>query len=250
MASKNISLDNRVISSEKYFEWLVNFTDTFESKAWDDENVIYAHSNISQYDLEFARLLLKFNTYVARLAEEQYVTSLPHGRLEIYRYHIKLCNNFYEISAIDHGSCIATIKKISNPNKSFVYVDEKMPIEERKKRELVQYILLNKDVKLPESVYSVHIAHACTIAAINQSGSSSFNLWYGNGDKQKIIILDASSEKLEELETDFFGIRDTGHNDIPKDTLVALSLGVMSKENALKYIEGCTLHTGAVNGKH
>jgi len=229
----------RIVKSDKYLDWIVEFTDFTATKSWDDETACYAKCGFSEYDMNNVILFGTFIQYVLDLAKDQYVVSLPHNKYTDYRYNFQLRNNFYEISRVGDG-CINVIKKITQPEGKPIYIDEKIDPKEKKDREFVQYILVNKDIEVPASVFAVHIAHACTICAMKESKKPAYDVWYN--DKQKIVILDASQEKMEELEMVAYGIRDTGHNDIPKNSLIALSLGIIPKAKALLLTKGCTLH--------
>ena len=228
------------IKTKTFLDWLIEFTDRTKNKTWDDETAEFSVGHFSERDMKNVSLLGCFAIHIQDLAHSQNILSLPCNRTEEFKYHIKINDNFYEIYLLASNGFITVIKKIDEPTDSFVYVNEKINKDVFNKREFVQYILLNNELNLPESVYSVHIAHACTICAMKENKEEKFNLWF-NG-KQKIIILDAPQKDMEKLEKNFYGIRDVGHNDIPKDSLVALSLGIQQKDKAIKYIKNCKLH--------
>ncbi len=230
----------KIVKSPKYWDWLVNFTECTYAKCWDSETAqLQKIGGYTQFDMNNVLLFPTFTEFVNDLAREQYVVSLPHNKYTTYRLDIKLRNNFYEISLVGHG-CINVIKKIDKPEGKPIYIDEKIDPQEIKDREFIQYILVNKDLNVPANVFAVHIAHATTICAMTESKKAAFDVWYNS--KQKIVILDAPQEKLEEMESVGYGIRDTGHNDIPKNSLIALSLGIIPKAKALTLTQGCTLH--------
>ena len=229
----------RIIKSDKYLDWIVDFTNKTPEKCWDDESANFYRAYLTQYDMNNVALFNIFVKYVLELATKQYVVSLPHHKLSDFRYNIKLRGNFYEVSLVSH-SCINTIKQIREPEGKPIFIDEPIDPKELKDREFIQYILVNKDLQVPSSVLAVHIAHACTICTMEEKEKPAFNMWF-NG-KQKIVILDASKEQMEQLEPVSYGIRDTGHNDIPKNSLIAISLGIIPKKKALILTEGCTLH--------
>lgn len=229
----------KIVKSEKYLKWITDFTDQTPTRSWDDETAHMQKKTFNQYDMNNVMLFSFFIEYVRDLAQKQYVVSLPHTKFVDFRYDISLNDRYYEVLVTGHG-CISVIKEIEYPEGKLIYVDTPIDPKELRDREFIQYILVNKDLDIPTSVFAVHIAHACTICVMKEKDKPAFGVWYN--DKQKIIILDAPQEKMEALESVGYTIRDTGHNDIPKNALVALSLGIIPKAKALKITSGCTLH--------
>jgi PTH2 family peptidyl-tRNA hydrolase len=109
--------------------------------------------------------------------------------------------------------------------------------------ELIQYIIVNKDLNMSAGKIATQVGHVCTICAYeewfcNASDTDEFqkfNEWFF-GDQKK-IILGASQSVLEKLELQFYGIRDKGYTEIPENSLTAVSLGIMTKEEARPYIK-------------
>lgn len=230
----------KIVHSKKYLEWLVEFTDAQPNCAWDDEAIEFS-PYFSNYDKKYAALFSIFQTELEKLAKEQFVISLNTNKYEYIKYHFKLRGNYYETVILDGNGRISTIKKITTPCENFIYVDEKIPPEIKKERELIEFIIINKDINITDPQYAVHIAHVCTNAALSQSKEEKFKIWYQNGKNQKKIILKASENILLELEDKFFATHDIGHNDIPQNALIAVSLGILSRKEAKKYIEHCEL---------
>ena len=229
----------RIVRSDKYLNWLVEFTECTYNKCWDDETVEYSKVGCSEYDINNARLFSTFVDYARELAEKQYVVTLPHQKHADYRFDIKLRGNYYEITCLN-SRCVYVIKKIYEPEGKLVFIDEPIDSKTLKDREFIQYILVNKDIDVPASVLAVHVAHATTICAMKEQKKAAFDIWYKNN--QKVVILDASKEKIEEMEKVGYGIRDTGHNNIPKNSLIAISLGIIPRAKALTLTKNCTLH--------
>lgn len=229
----------KIVKSEKYLDWLVDFTDQTPTRSWDDETAHMQKKTFNQYDMNHVLLFGTFMDYVCELARKQYVVSLPHTKYVDARYNIAVKDRIYEVMITGQG-CVNVIKEIDQPEGKLVYIDKPIDQKELRNREFIQYILVNKDIDVPKSVFAVHIAHACTICAMQEKDRPAFDIWYK--DKQKIVILDASQEKMEQLESVGYTIRDTGHNDIPKNSLIAMSLGVIPKSKALIITDGCTLH--------
>ena len=101
-----------------------------------------------------------------------------------------------------------------------------------KDRELVEYIVVNKDsvkeYNITTEKIAVHTAHAATIFACENYGNPLFREWYGDGTIQKKVILQAHEKEIKKIK--YYGVEDIGYNQVPKGTLIAVSLGIMTKE--------------------
>lgn len=234
--NKNI----KIVHSKKYLDWLVEFTESQSNKMWDEESIVYSNYN-SNYDKKYAKLLLLFQDELIKLAKEQFVLSLPTNKYESFKYHFKLRSNYYETTLLNGNGAVGVIKKINNPCNNFIYVDEKIPPEIKKDRELIEFIIINKDLELTAAQYAVHISHVSTKAAMSELKTEQFKIWYQDGVNQKKILLKADVKTLENLEKKFYSSRDTGHNNIKENELIAVSLGILSRKEAKKYIENCEL---------
>ncbi|MDZ5471588.1 aminoacyl-tRNA hydrolase [Bacillus sp. 31A1R] len=103
--------------------------------------------------------------------------------------------------------------------------------------EIVQYFIVNKDVKMSSGKVAAQVAHAATISTINMVSSQNskfpdyfndFVKWYQSGMKK--VILKGSEEELKKLEeSGFYCIRDAGHTEIEKGTLTVVALPPMPK---------------------
>lgn len=97
--------------------------------------------------------------------------------------------------------------------------------------ELVQYIIINKDLGMSPGKIAAQAGHVCTICAVKLGNTSAFKIWY-NGSQKK-IVLGAHQKDMEKLEADgYFSVRDLGLTEIPQNSLTAISLGIMTKEKA------------------
>ena len=54
----------------------------------------------------------------------------------------------------------------------------------------------------------------------------------------------AKTKKLEELEENFYSVRDLGFTEVENGTLLAVSLGIMSRKEAKPFIKGMQLWKG------
>lgn len=96
--------------------------------------------------------------------------------------------------------------------------------------ELVQYIIVNKDLSMSAEKIAAQVGHVCTICAVEQVTNQNFVKWYSGS--QKKIILQAHESVLRKLENEYFSIRDIGLTEIEPNSLTAVSLGVMTREQA------------------
>ena len=114
--------------------------------------------------------------------------------------------------------------------------------------ELVQYIIVNKDLNMSPGKIAAQVGHVCTICSIEEDKPDpndvdddgikkliKFNTWYSKG--QKKIILEGHQNTLEKLEKDFYAIRDFGLTEIESNSLTAISLGVLTRAEAEPYIK-------------
>lgn len=231
----------KVVRSKKYLDWLVDFTSMQSNNSWDDEEIAFSH-HFSGYDKKYANLLSTFQKMLIELAQEQFILSLPTHKYEYFKYQFKLREYFYETSQIFGSGTICVIKQIDKPDGDFIYVDEKMPANEKKERELIEFVIVNDELNLTAAQYAVHVSRVAIKSILEQQNTDKFRIWNKDGVNQKQIILKANGETLLKLEEKgFISSRDVGHHDIPKDALVAVSLGIMSRGEALSYTKDCEL---------
>ena len=99
-------------------------------------------------------------------------------------------------------------------------------------QELVQYIVVNKDIPLSVGKIATHVAHASIIMTLAEHETEKFFQWYDSGNMQRKIILKAKQKDLEKLEEKYYSVRDRGFYETEADTLVAVSLPIMTREEA------------------
>ena len=108
---------------------------------------------------------------------------------------------------------------------------------------LVQYYIVNQDLNMSKGKISAQVAHVATIIAFenlynckNANKHVKFMEWYKND--QKKIILRGKQKDLEKLiEQGFYFIRDNGLTEIANGSLTCVSLGVMKRSEAQKYVK-------------
>ena len=103
---------------------------------------------------------------------------------------------------------------------------------DNKKHELIQYIIVNKDLNMSTGKIASQVGHVCTVCAVHSTVNHivEFDDWY-NGEQKK-IILQAHQNVLEKLENNYYSIRDKGYTEIEPNSLTAVSLGIMTREQA------------------
>lgn len=230
-----------IVKSEEYINWLCDFINIH--KYFSDETWLYKREEISEEDYSNVELISTFFYYIGELADKQFILEESEDGYDT-TYYFKVKNKFYEITTIVGQGAITSIKEIEYSSEHlYILIDEEVNSDELKERELVQYIIINKDYigKIDSAKFGVHIGHACTICALAEQNNSNFKKWYQNGKLQKKIILTASTRKLEKLEKDFYSVRDLGFTEVENGTLLAVSLGIMSRKEAKPFVKGMQL---------
>ena len=122
--------------------------------------------------------------------------------------------------------------------------------------EIVQYFIVNSEIKISAPKLSAQIGHVATIITheitkrmyqpltgeyINPNiliNIDDWIKWYDNGKNQKKIILAGKEKQLLKLiDQGFYYIRDNGNNELPPLTLTAVGLPPMKRSEAQKYIK-------------
>lgn len=122
-----------------------------------------------------------------------------------------------------------------------------MNLRQKNPLELVQYLVINTDLEMPPGKISAQTGHAIDKVAHNMMwlGIGShfsdeaylrYEQWH-NGDAAK-IVLRAHQKDLQKLaDLGFVSVIDKGYTEIPKNSLTCVSLGVMTRQEALPYIK-------------
>jgi len=109
--------------------------------------------------------------------------------------------------------------------------------------ELILYFIVNQELNMSKGKIAVQVAHVATIIAFenlynckNANEHIKFMEWYKND--QKKIVLRGKQKDLEKLvEQGFYYIRDNGLTEVAHGSLTCVSLGVMRKSEAQKYVK-------------
>ena len=131
--------------------------------------------------------------------------------------------------------------------------------------EIVQYFVVNSEIKISAPKLSAQIGHVATIITheitklMYQSLSENkvyinpnimINIddwikWYDNGKNQKKIILKGKEKQLLKLiDQGFYYIRDNGLTELLPNTLTVCGLPPMKRSEAQKYVKRLQLYKG------
>lgn len=161
-----------------------------------------------------------------------------------YAYLYAVFNNIYaELTLLIGQGSFCSLKRCNKENvdiEKLVFLDNNSvtaeELETRKRiissRELIEYIVVNKDaVRMqhitPEKI-AIHAAHAATIFALECKDTDEFSFWYKEGKVQKKVLLQASEKEIRKLK--YYGVEDIGCNQVEAGTLIAVSLGIMTRK--------------------
>ncbi|UII54346.1 peptidyl-tRNA hydrolase [Cytobacillus spongiae] len=100
---------------------------------------------------------------------------------------------------------------------------------------LVQYFIVNSDLKMSTGKVAAQVAHAATVSALTYMKELTFKEWLEMG--QTKIVLKAKEANLIKLkEAGFIYILDAGKTEIPSGSLTVVALPPMEKEEAKKLV--------------
>lgn len=219
------------VKTDEYLDWIVEFSD--KQLSWTNETIL--NKDIKETDKKQIELLSYFCAYVEMKANEQNIFIT-----EEISYIIKIRKKFYNINKVEGPEPLIEMKKIEYDNTSpYVKMDEELTEQDILDSELIEYIIINKNLvnKISAAKIGVHIGHVCTIVAVEQSNELKFIRWYKNKESQKKVILQASEAKLKELSKDFYSVCDLGYTEVEPNTLIAVSLGILTRKEALPYVK-------------
>lgn len=100
--------------------------------------------------------------------------------------------------------------------------------QEQITKDLVMYILVNKDITISPGKLAGQVGHAVE-TYMNQLADKSIVEEHMK-NSQKKIVLRCSQKKLEELEKEgYVSIRDNGLTELPPKTLTCVNLGIIDR---------------------
>lgn len=180
-----------------------------------DENIKYNDKNISY-----------LMSYIMDIADNQNIDYSSDENSSIAFDAYILLNDLYLKGFIIAGQ--GTYSELKVVNKEDVNMNKLIKIVDNKE-ELIQYIVVNKDaIKkyhiTPEKL-GVHTAHATTCMLMEEKDREIVRQWYNGA--QKKVLLEAPEKDIKKIE--YYGIEDIGYNQVPKGTLIAVSLKIMTR---------------------
>ena len=223
------------VKTKEYLEWLINFIEKAENNFFTDEDAAY-NDNLDVSDKNKATAISYYFTYVKKKGEEQsvFTTEIDDEESIFFMSH----DMFYEIWLIVGQGAITGIRKVTDEiPESFVIMDRDLTQQEKKDIELIEYIVVNKDLNMSAGKIAAQVGHVCGMCAEKQSLLPKYKKWKDSYDFKKIVLA-GHQKDLEKLkEQNFFYVIDKGYTEIPANSLTAVSLGIMTRKEAKKYIK-------------
>ena len=112
------------------------------------------------------------------------------------------------------------------------------------KNEIVQYFVVNSDVKMSAGKIAAQVAHAETMILIDlflfKEIKESMKLlwdWYNNYEQKKIILRGKEKDLIKLIDEGFYGVVDSGYTEILKGTITVVGLPPITRNEAQKYIK-------------
>lgn len=225
-----------IVRSANYLNWILNSVEKFNN-LYNEKSFIETLTD--KEDLNNISLLVDFAEYIKQLSG----VCLPIQSVE----PIKLNDDslMYQFYYNSHYFDL-----ILNYNLGYsvnIRFSEKLPDKKNciflsnREFELVQYIVVNKDLNMSPGKLSAQVGHVCTICAVKELGNALFIDWYKGS--QKKIVLAGHQKDLEKLEQEgYYAVRDNGLTEIPSGSLTAVSLGIQVKEDIMKKVKRFQLY--------
>ncbi|WP_449622794.1 aminoacyl-tRNA hydrolase [Robertmurraya sp. Marseille-Q9965] len=116
--------------------------------------------------------------------------------------------------------------------------------------EVIQYFVVNSDLKMEPGKVAAQVAHAATISTINMVSAKNcqfpdyfdyFVEWYQAG-MSKIVLKGTETELFKLKENGFYSIRDRSFSDIPDGALTVVSLPPMPRLIGQRFIGEFSLY--------
>lgn len=225
-----------IVSQKEYWDWLVSYLDTCKNHCFDDEDAAYTENDQQAHDNGL--LLSYFFEYLNEIGIEQSIFndndyySDSEARL-FFMYN----NKYYEAWTINgQGSLTGVNICEEEPKTEIIILGKEMTEKDRKEAELIEYILVNKDLNMSIGKTAAQVGHICGLVAEKEHQTEKYRVWKEKYDFKKVIL--AAPEKIMlKLEKEFYSVRDKGYTEIPPNSLTVISLGIMTRKQASKYVK-------------
>ena len=103
--------------------------------------------------------------------------------------------------------------------------------------DLIQYFIVNQDLKMSVGKISAQVSHGATIMAIRDRCEPNFMNWLDN--VKRAIVLQADEDTMRKLHSKILNsicIIDKGFTEIPENSFTVLVLPIMTREKARQYV--------------
>lgn len=230
--------------SANYLDWALSFISTQNILGFSDDDFLYRVKEIGEGNFKMTQRLSIFFSELSKYAEKHLFAPINNDNsdFEEISYIFKYNDCFFEITTIfGQGASTSLTLLTESPDDYFKLDFELMNVSE--KEELIQYIIVNKDLGMSAGKVAAQVGHVCTLCAIEeQKKNPLFHIWFN--ENQKKIVLGAHEKVLLELEKNpnFYAIRDSGLTEIAENSLTAISLGVTTKEKVEKIVKRLQLY--------
>ncbi|MFI8687384.1 aminoacyl-tRNA hydrolase [Rossellomorea sp. NPDC077527] len=115
-------------------------------------------------------------------------------------------------------------------------------------KDLVQYFIVNKDLKMSKGKTAAQVAHAATLSTLSlmsqdspfQDNQADFIEWVQTGMK-KVVLKGKWTELKKIEEKGYFSIHDSGLTEIKEGSLTVIALPPMEKYEAKEIVGHLTL---------
>jgi peptidyl-tRNA hydrolase, PTH2 family len=103
--------------------------------------------------------------------------------------------------------------------------------------EVVQYYIVNKELKMSKGKTSAQVAHGAVISAMVWGEFDFYKEWFL--DSQKKVVLQGTIEDIEKIQMNMESYRviDNGLTEIPEGSVTVLVLPPMQRSVARQYVE-------------
>lgn len=214
---------NKIVSSNEYMDWLVNFTDSIENFTWSDDDFIY--NDIDEKDKENTQLLSYFLSFVSAKKDVQQIIFNESDFTEKDSYYeetliFKLRGNFYKLNLAVGQGAFTTINKIDFIPKTYVRLDEEFSNSEEYNKTLEECVIINKDLNLEGDELLNFIANLSMDVMQSLRDTEEFKYW--DGQRRFLYI---STKDIEKIYNEKYFVLRKGQ------VVAVMSLGIRRKED-------------------
>lgn len=106
------------------------------------------------------------------------------------------------------------------------------------KKDLVQYFIVNKELKMSKGKVAAQVGHGATISTMALGHLDYFKEWF-NHDQKKVVLQGSQNEMFKILANvlDSFQVIDNGLTEIPEGSMTVVAMPPMERSEAQKYVK-------------